>query len=69
MQKKQDEALKIISSVKPEYLQIPSVAAYYGVVEARAGHKDAAKAPLERAAAARLLPEEKELVRVAMTSP
>jgi Tfp pilus assembly protein PilF len=69
MQKKQDEALKVVNSLKPEYLKIPSIAAYYGVVEARAGHKDVAKAPLERAAAAKLLPEEKELVRLAMTSP
>ncbi len=66
LQNKPDEALKIVSSLKPEYLQIPSVAAYYGVVQAQSGHKDVAKAPLERAAAAKLLPEEKEIVRVAM---
>jgi tetratricopeptide (TPR) repeat protein len=65
LQNKQDEALKIFSSLKPEYLQIPSVAAYYGVIQAQSGHKDAAKAPLERAAAAKLLPEEKEMVRLA----
>ena len=65
LQNKQDEAVKVFSSLKPEYLQIPSVAAYYGVVEAQSGHKDLAKAPLERAAAAKLLPEEKEIVRLA----
>jgi len=66
LQKKQDEAVKVISNLKPEYLKIPSVAAYYGVVEAQSGHKDLAKAPLERAAAAKLLPEEKEIVRLAI---
>ncbi len=66
VQNKQSEALKVVSSLKPEYLKIPSVAAYYGVVQAESGHKDAAKAPLERAAAAKLLPEEKEIVRLAI---
>jgi tetratricopeptide (TPR) repeat protein len=66
VQNKPIEALKVISSLKPEYLRIPSVAAYYGVVEAESGHKDAAKAPLERAAAGKLLPEEKEMVRLAI---
>src|SRR5208282_3207897 len=65
VQNKQNEALKVVSSLKPEYLKIPSVAAYYGVVQAESGHRDAAKAPLERAAAAKLLPEEKEIVRLA----
>ena len=50
------------------YLQIPSVAAYYGVVQAQSGHKDVARAPLERAAAAKLLPEENEMVRLARAS-
>jgi hypothetical protein len=65
LQNKQVEALKVFSGIKPEYLQIPSVAAYYGIVEAQSGHKDVAKAPLELAAAAKLLPEEKEIVRLA----
>ena len=65
LQNKQDEAVKVFSGIKPEYLQIPSVAAYYGVVEAQSGHKDLAKAPLELAATAKLLPEEKEIVRQA----
>jgi len=65
LQHKQDEALKVLSALKPEYLKIPSVAAYYGVVEAQSGHKDVAKAPLERAAAAKLLPEEMQMVRLA----
>jgi tetratricopeptide (TPR) repeat protein len=65
LQKKSDEALKIFSDLKPEYLQIPSIAAYYGVVQAQSGHKDLAKEPLHRAETAKLLPEEKDLVRLA----
>lgn len=65
LQNKQDEAVKVFSGLKPEYLQIPSVAAYYGVVEAQTGHKDLAKAPLERAASAKLLPEEMAIVHLA----
>jgi Tfp pilus assembly protein PilF len=65
LQKKPDEALKIFSDLKPEYLQIPSIAAYYGVVQAQSGHKDLAKEPLHRAETAKLLPEEKDLVRLA----
>jgi hypothetical protein len=65
LQNKQDMALKVVSNLKPQYLQIPSVAAYCGVVEAQSGNKDLAKAHLERAASAKLLPEEKEMVRLA----
>jgi len=64
---KPDEAGKILAGLKTEYLQIPSIAAYYGVIEARSGHKDLAKEPLTRAATAPLLPEEKEMVRLALT--
>jgi len=65
LQKKSDEALKVMNDLKPEYLQIPSIAAYYGVVQARSGHKELAKDPLQRADSATLLPEEKEMVRLA----
>jgi predicted Zn-dependent protease len=65
LQKKQDEAVKVLSSLKPENLQVPAVAAYYGVVEVESGHKELAKAALERAASAKLLPEENEMVRAA----
>jgi predicted Zn-dependent protease len=67
MQDKPAEAVKIISDVKTNYLQIPSVAAYYGVVQARSGHKELALAPLKLAGNAPLLPEEKEMVRVALS--
>jgi predicted Zn-dependent protease len=66
LQKKSDEALKVLGDLKPEHLQIPSVAAYYGVVQAGSGHKQLAKAPLQRAESAKLLPEEKDLVRLAI---
>jgi predicted Zn-dependent protease len=66
IQGKTEEAGKVLGSLKPEFLQIPSIAAYYGVVEARSGRKDLAKEPLARAAAAPLLPEEKEMVRLAI---
>jgi predicted Zn-dependent protease len=65
LQNKNEEALKIMDGVKREFLQIPSVAAYYGVVHAQSGQKEAAKEPLLRAEAANLLPEEKEIVRLA----
>jgi cytochrome c-type biogenesis protein CcmH/NrfG len=66
LQNKRDDALKVISRTKSEYLLIPAVAAYYGVVEAQCGNYDIAKDPLKRAEAAKLLPEEKELVRRAI---
>jgi predicted Zn-dependent protease len=65
LQHKGNEADKAFAHVKAEYLQIPSVAAYYGVVEAQCGHHDLAKDSLARAESAKLLPEEKALVRQA----
>jgi predicted Zn-dependent protease len=65
LQNRQDEALKVVSALTPEFLEVPSVAAYYGVIQAQTGHKEIAKAPLQRAESARLLPEEKEIVRLA----
>jgi hypothetical protein len=65
LQNKPDEAVKVLSDLKPEHLEIPSIAAYYGVVQASSGHRDVAKTPLERAEAAPLLPEEKEIVHLA----
>lgn len=66
LQNKKQEAVTIVERVKPEFLKIPSVAAYYGVVEALCGNKTAAREPLQRADAATLLPEEKELVHSAL---
>lgn len=66
LQDKPAQASEVISGISPEYLRIPSVAAYYGAVEARAGHKDLARQPLTLAESGHLLPEEKELVRNAL---
>ena len=65
LQQKTDEAIKIVSTLKAEHLKVPSIAAYYGVIEAQAGNKHAARAPLELAASARLLPEEEQIVQTA----
>ncbi|HLH56762.1 MAG TPA: hypothetical protein VKY92_24465 [Verrucomicrobiae bacterium] len=65
LQKRYDEALKVMGAIKREYLQIPSVAAYYGVIEAATGNKELARAALQCASTAKLLPEETELVKQA----
>jgi predicted Zn-dependent protease len=66
LQNKKAEALQVLSHVRTEDLQIPAVAAYYGVIQVQSGHNDVAKEPLKRAQAGTLLPEEKEIVRQAM---
>ncbi len=66
LQNRKEEALKILSNVSQEQLEIPSVAAYFGIVQANSGHKDVARELLKRAEAATLLPEEKEIVRQAL---
>ena len=63
LQAKPTEAVKVVDQINAEYLKNPSVAAYYGVIEALAGHKEAARAPLKLAERAHLLPEELDLVR------
>ena len=65
LQDKPQEAARVFECVSTNFLQIPAVAAYYGVVQARSGHKDLAREPLRMAAKAPLLPEEKEMVRLA----
>jgi Flp pilus assembly protein TadD len=65
VQDKRAEAVKVFGPIKPEFLKIPAVAAYYGVVQAFSGNRDAAKDPLALAEGSTLLPEEKELVRQA----
>ena len=63
LQAQSDEALKVLAGLKPEYLKIPSIAAYYGTIEAETGHMDIAKAYLDRAEKAPLLPEEKAMIQ------
>ncbi len=66
VEQKPDQAQKIIATMNPEFLKIPSVAAYYGVIEANTGHTQLAREPLNRAAKAGLLPEEKAMVQNAI---
>jgi predicted Zn-dependent protease len=68
IQKKPALALQIMNGLNPEFLKIPSVAAYYGVVQVQNGRKDLAREPLVRAEQAKnLLPEEKALVKYALS--
>lgn len=66
LQNRKEEALQIMSQVRAQDLQIPAVAAYYGVIQAKSGHNEIARESLKRAQAGTLLPEEKEIVRQAM---
>ena len=65
LQDKKNEALNVVSGLKAEYLKIPSVALYYGVVQAESGRKEAAREALKRAEAGKLLPEEKAIAQLA----
>ncbi len=55
-------ALKVLSSLTPEQLNDPSIAAYYGVILAAAGHRPEAAKFLDASVNARLLPEEEKLI-------
>ncbi|MBC8094639.1 MAG: hypothetical protein H7Y43_02395 [Akkermansiaceae bacterium] len=65
LQGRQVEAMRILAVIKTNHLEIPGIAAYYGTVQAHFGHKESALAALRRTEAAPLLPEEKEMVRLA----
>ena len=65
VQKKPDEALRTIELLKPEQLEDPSIAAYYGIILTGSGQGDKAKKYLDLASKARLLPEEQKLVEKA----
>lgn len=65
LQGKSDEALKLSSNINPEYLKNPSIAAYYGVIQAETGHKTMARACLSFAETGKLLPEEKQMIQLA----
>ena len=68
LQGRTDEALKVLNNINPDYLRNPSIAVYYGYIQAKAGHKDLAREPSALnpggGGAAKLLPEEMEMVRV-----
>jgi tetratricopeptide (TPR) repeat protein len=65
LQKKNAEALKIIEQLKPGELEDPSVAGYYGIILKATGNRAKAKASLELASKAQLLPEERKLFEAA----
>jgi predicted Zn-dependent protease len=65
LQSRNQEAAKVIGSLKASYLKNPSIAAYYGIVEAQTGNTKAAGPALKVARTARLLPEELQLVQQA----
>ncbi|MGA2247231.1 MAG: hypothetical protein ABSH48_19745 [Verrucomicrobiota bacterium] len=67
LQSKPEAAARVVGTLNANTLKIPSIAAYYGVVEAESGHKVAAKDALKLAQTAKLLPEEMELVHNAET--
>ncbi len=63
-----EQALAIMEKLPAEALQDPGIAAYHALFLAAAGRKEEARPFIERAAAARLLPEERALLtRVAGT--
>lgn len=65
LQSRDQEAAKIMGSLKSRDLKNPSIAAYYGIVEAQTGNTKAAAPALKVAQTARLLPEELQLVQQA----
>jgi hypothetical protein len=62
LQQKGLEALQLFNGIKPENLEEPSIAAYYGIILAGTGDTAKARHYLERGLQAKLLPEEKALV-------
>jgi tetratricopeptide (TPR) repeat protein len=65
LQHRSDEALKLFESLDAQALATPGVATYYGVILAGAGKSSKAKAYLDVADGAKLLPEERNLIRKA----
>ena len=62
-----DDALEVMRKLPPAQLQIPGIAAYYGLLLAAVRDPEAAKY-LGLAQGARLLPEEEAIVRKAQVS-
>lgn len=61
LQKKYDDALKVMQQLPPQQLSLPAVAGYYGLVLNATGNAQAAREHFAIAAKATLLPEEKRL--------
>jgi predicted Zn-dependent protease len=62
VQERNAEALRIIEQLKPQELENPSIAGYYGIILQAAGNPEKARKYLEISAKAKLLPEEKRLI-------
>jgi predicted Zn-dependent protease len=67
LQEKSQEALDLFQKLKPEQLEEPTVAAYYGIVLADTGKPALARKYLDLGEHAALLPEEKNLLKQART--
>lgn len=61
LQGKSKEALDLLKGLKPEQLLDPGTAVYYGLILAANGRAEQARKPLELAAKASLLPEERAM--------
>jgi len=61
VQDKYGEALKVMQQIKPQELQTPEIAGYYGLILKATGDREKAKVYLNWSSKARLLPEEKKL--------
>jgi len=61
VQKKPREALQVMDKLKPEQLEDPGIAGYYGLILAASGDTTRVKKYLDIAAKSRLLPEEAQL--------
>jgi hypothetical protein len=62
MKGRSQQAVKVMSELKPDDLQRPPIAAYYGIFLAAVGDKSKAAEYLELGSQATLLPEEKLLL-------
>ena len=61
VQGKKTEALKVMQQLKPQDLESPSIAGYYGIILKATGGGAGAGIYLEKASKAALLPEERKL--------
>jgi Flp pilus assembly protein TadD len=66
LQKKSVQALSVFERLKPQQLEDPAIAGYYGLVLRAAGDQAKAKRFLELGAKAKLLPEERKLIERAL---
>jgi predicted Zn-dependent protease len=66
LQKKSAQALSVLERLKPNELEDPAIAGYYGLVLRDAGNRAKAKKFLELGAKAKLLPEERKLIEKAL---